>query len=269
VNQQDFALLSGLLKERSGLSIGMDKVYLLESRLTPVARRLGMAKLEDLVAEVRRNKSEPLLRDITEAMTTNESFFFRDGKPFDAFRDEVLPALLAARKDTRSIRIWSAACSTGQEAYSIAMILKEQQAKLSGYRFEIVGTDISREVLEKAKVGLYSQFEVQRGLPIQMLMKYFTQVKDLWQIDGSLRAMARFREYNLLSSLASLGKFDVIFCRNVLIYFDQETKGKVLGEMRKLLPPDGALFLGAAETVLGISDAFKPLPGQRGIYGPA
>ncbi len=269
MNQQDFALLSDLLKQRSGLALTEDKVYLLESRLTPVARKMGMEKLEDLVAEIRRSKSEPLMRDVTEAMTTNESFFFRDVKPFDAFRKDVLPVLLEARKTTRTIRIWSAACSTGQEAYSIAMILKEEAAKVSGYRFEIVGTDISREVLEKAKVGLYSQFEVQRGLPIQLLMKYFTQVKDLWQIDAGLRAMVKYREQNLLTPLTALGKFDVIFCRNVLIYFDQQTKSMVLGNMRKLLPDDGALFLGAAETVLGITDAFKPIPGQRGIYGPA
>jgi chemotaxis protein methyltransferase CheR len=269
VSPQDFEMLSGLLRQRSGLSLTGDKVYLLESRLTPVARRMGLARLDDLIAEIRRGKSEPLLRDVTEAMTTNESFFFRDMKPFEAFRDVLLPQLLTARRDSREIRIWCAACSTGQEPYSLAMILKEAQARLAGWRVDILATDLSREVLEKAKLGIYSQFEVQRGLPIQMLMRHFAQVKDLWQIDPSLRTMVKFRELNLLGPLGGLGRFDVVFCRNVLIYFDQETKAKVLEGIARLLARDGALFLGAAETVLGITETFKPMPGQRGIYAPA
>ncbi|MBM3581118.1 MAG: protein-glutamate O-methyltransferase CheR, partial [Alphaproteobacteria bacterium] len=208
---------------------------------------------------------EPLIADVTEAMTTNESFFFRDTKPFDLFRDNVLPHILSARPN-KTFRVWCAAASTGQEPYSLAMILKEQSAKLAGWKYEIVGTDLSREVLERAKKGLYSQFEVQRGLPIQMLVKYFEKKDDQWQIKPEIRGMVQYKELNLLHDLKVLGNLDIVFCRNVLIYFDQATKGKILENISKFIPNDGMLFLGGAETVLGISDKFKPLPGQRGVY---
>ncbi len=262
----DFELLAGILKDRSGLSIGPDKTYLLESRLTPVARKNNLDDLEALVAEIRRSKSESLLCEVTEAMTTNESFFFRDTTPFETFEKAILPGLLEKRAARKSLRIWSAACSTGQEAYSLSMILREMAPQLAGWRIEIVGTDISTEVLEKAKVGIYSQFEVQRGLPIQLLMKYFAQINELWQIDASIRAMVTYKEFNLLKDLKPLGNFDIIFCRNVLIYFDQPTKTQVLNAMSGILNTDGCLFMGAAETVLGISDDFKPIAGHRGVY---
>lgn len=263
---EDFDFVAKLLKERSGLVLSRDKSYLLESRLMPVARRRGMKGLDDLVAAVRR-MDPALVKDVTEAMTTNESFFFRDGKPFDQFRDQVIPHLLNARKDKKQIRIWCAACSSGQEPYSLAILLKEMEAKLAGWRIDIVATDLSTEILEKAKAGLYSQFEVQRGMPIQLLVKYFQKKDEMWQIDARLRAMVQYRPLNLLTDIRSpLGTFDVVYCRNVLIYFDQDTKGKVLADIAKLLAPDGCLFLGGAETVLGISDKFKPVVGQRGMY---
>ena len=262
---EDFQFISSLLKERSGLVLSSDKVYLLESRLIPVARKRGLKGLDDLVDTIRRTKPEPLIADVTEAMTTNESFFFRDTKPFDLFRDNVLPHIIASRPG-KSFRIWCAAASTGQEPYSLAMVLKEQAAKLAGWKYEIVGTDLSREVLERARKGLYSQFEVQRGLPIQFLVKYFEKKDDQWQIKADIRAMIQYKELNLLHDLKSLGNFDVVFCRNVLIYFDQPTKGRILENISKLMPADGMLFLGGAETVLGISDKFKPLSGQRGVY---
>ena len=173
----DFDYIARILKERSGLIITPDKAYLLESRLTPIARKRGLKTVDELIG-IMRTSGEDLLREVTEAMTTNESFFFRDIKPFDQFKSLVLPQLLQTRASKRSIRIWSAACSSGQEAYSLAMILKEESAKLAGWKIEIIGTDISHDVLEKAKAGLYSQFEVQRGLPIQMLVKYFKKNKD-------------------------------------------------------------------------------------------
>jgi len=173
---------------------------------------------------------------------------------------------LKNRADRKSFRVWCAAASSGQEPYSLAITLLEAAQQLSGWRTEIVGTDISREILEKAKSGLYSQFEVQRGLPIQLLLKYFDKKDDMWQASSALRTMVQFKELNLLGDLQKLGKFDVVFCRNVLIYFDQETKGKVLEEISRMMPPDGILFLGGAETVLGISDKFKPVPGLRGVY---
>ncbi len=263
---EDFTLLSGLVKERSGLVLSEDKLYLLESRLLPLARRRGMADLDDLVSAIRRKGDEPLLVEVTEAMTTNESSFFRDSKPFDIFRSFVLPKILEIRAAKLSFRIWSAACSTGQEPYSLAMCLREEAAKLKGWRIEIIATDLSCEVLEKAKAGMYSQFEAQRGLPIQMLMKYFAQTNDMWQVDASIRAMVQFRQCNLLHDISQFGPADIVMCRNVLIYFDPETKRAVLEKIRRLMPPDGFLFLGGAETVLGVTDAFRPIDGQRGVY---
>ncbi len=266
---EHFEFLSQMLKRRSGLTLNPDKVYLLESRLTPLARRRGLDGIDALVGELRRTNSETLAREITDAMTTNESFFFRDRTPFEIFERQVLPMLRQRRAAGKRIRIWCAACSTGQEPYSLAMILKNQEAQWRGWSIEIIGTDIARPVLKKAEAGLYSQFEVQRGLPIQMLMKYFNQVGDQWQLAPEIRSMVKFKEFNLLDSFASLGTFDVIYCRNVLIYFDQPTKKDVLERMRKVVPNDGVIFLGAAETVLGITDAFRPVRGQRGMYLPA
>jgi chemotaxis protein methyltransferase CheR len=264
---EDFDFISKLVKERSGLVLTSDKAYLLESRLMPVARKRGLKGLEDLVQVLRNSRDEALAREITEAMTTNESFFFRDVKPFDQFRDMVLPYMMEKRAAQKSFRIWSAASSSGQESYSLAMIMKEMGPKLAGWKIDIVGTDISTEMLEKAKAGVYSQFEVQRGLPIQLMVKYFKKKDEMWQIDAGIRAMVQYREFNLLHDLRSLGKFDVVFCRNVLIYFDQPTKGRVLDSVASMMPDDGFLYLGGAETVLGISDKFKPVPNQRGIYG--
>ena len=255
-----------LVKKESGIVLTAEKGYLLESRLVPVARKWKLADLDALAEQSQRLGTTEMVREIVDAMTTNESFFFRDVKPFDQFRDFVLPKLLEARADKKHIRIWSAACSNGQEPYSLAILLKEAAVKLSGWRVEIIATDISREVLAKAKAGVYSQFEVQRGLPITLLVKYFKQDGDKWRIDPALRAMITFREFNLLEDTRSLGRFDVVFCRNVLIYFDQSTKTMVLDRIANILETDGFLCLGGAETVLGMSDRFVSITGQRGLY---
>lgn len=268
MNLHDFELLAGVLKHRSGLVLTREKVYLLESRLMPVARKYGFRNLDDVVGSIRLRRDEALLDDITEAMTTNESLFFRDIKPFEVLREKVLPQIMAGRAN-RLVRIWSAACSSGQEPYSICMVLKELRQALDGWRFEIVATDLSRDMLQKARSGLYTQFEVQRGLPIAMLVKYFRQTGDKWQIDASIRSMVTFQEFNLLEDPQGMGGFDIVFCRNVLIYFDAPTKTKVLDRISRLLPHDGVLFLGGAETVLGVSDRFQPVPGRRGVYAPA
>jgi chemotaxis protein methyltransferase CheR len=206
--------------------------------------------------------------EVVEAMTTNETFFFRDKIPYDHLRETIVPALLQARAGRRSLRIWSAASSTGQEPYSIAMGLKEFGPALAGWRIEILATDLSQAVLEKSKAGIFSQFEVQRGLPIQLLVKYFAQIGELWQLNADIRAMVQHRQLNLLQDFSHLGSFDVIFCRNVLIYFDQDTKIGIFDRLAKVLEPDGVLALGAAESVVGISDAFKPYPERRGLYRP-
>jgi chemotaxis protein methyltransferase CheR len=267
VTPLDYEFLRKLLKERSGLDLSPDKQYLVESRLIPLARRVGLPGITELVQKM-KSGSEALTSDVVEAMTTNETFFFRDKIPFDHLRDTMMPALLQARASRRSLRIWCAASSTGQEPYSIAMCLKELGAALAGWRVEIIGTDLSQAVLEKSRAGIFSQFEVQRGLPIQLLVKHFTQVGELWQINADIRAMVQYRQLNLLHDFAQLGTFDVIFCRNVLIYFDQETKAGIFGRLAKVVEPDGFLVLGAAESVVGISDAFRPHPERRGLYRP-
>ena len=263
----DYEYLRKILKERSGLDLAADKQYLVESRLVPLARKAGLPGIGDLVQKM-KGGAEALIGDVVEAMTTNETFFFRDKVPFDHLRETMIPAMLQARAARRSLRIWCAAGSTGQEPYSIAMCLKEYGAALAGWRTEIIATDLSNEVLEKSRAGLYSQFEVQRGLPIQLLVKYFKQVGELWQINADIRAMVQHRQLNLLQDFAHLGTFDVIFCRNVLIYFDQDTKVGVFTRLAKQMEADGYLALGAAETVVGLTDVFKPYPEKRGLYRP-
>ncbi|WP_438275322.1 CheR family methyltransferase [Nitrobacter sp.] len=263
----DYEYLRKFLKDQSGLDLAPDKQYLVESRLTPLARKAGLSGISDLVQKM-KNGAGALIVEVVEAMTTNETFFFRDKTPFEHLRDTVLPALAQARAARRSLRIWCAAGSTGQEPYSIAMCLKEYGPALAGWRTEIVATDLSNEVLEKSRAGLYSQFEVQRGLPIQLLIKYFKQVGELWQINADIRAMVQHRQLNLLQDFSHLGTFDVIFCRNVLIYFDQETKVSIFQRLAKRMESDGFLALGAAETVVGLTDAFKPHPDKRGLYRP-
>jgi chemotaxis protein methyltransferase CheR len=268
VTPQDFDFLRKMLRERSGLVLSAEKQYLAESRLVPVARRHAIATLGELIGKLKANDNASLALEVVEAMTTNETFFFRDKLPFDHFRDTVLPALITARAREKRIRIWCAAASSGQEPYSIAMILREFNAQLAGYRTEIIATDISGEVLARAKAGIYSQFEVQRGLPIHQLVKYFSQVGENWQIAPEIRAMVQFRPLNLLKDFSALGTFDMVFCRNVLIYFDQDTKIQVLNRLARQMAETSFLALGAAETVVGLTDAFKPMPDRRGLYVP-
>jgi chemotaxis protein methyltransferase CheR len=265
---QSFEVLSAMLRATSGLVLGPDKEYLLETRLAPVLRRHNVRDLDALAQKLAPGGGAPraMADDVVDAMTTNESFFFRDDKPFAHFRAQALPALLAARPPGSRLRIWSAAASSGQEAYSLAMILAECRAQLGGRSVEILGTDISREQLTRAHEAVYTQFEVQRGLPMQFLVKYFRKDGAQWRLIDAIREMANFREWNLLSDPAPLGRFDIVFCRNVLIYFDQPTKARVLDAIARQLAPDGMLYLGGAETVLGITTRFVPLAGERGVY---
>ena len=266
MNPADFEFISSLIMSRSGLVLTPDKAYLLESRLMPVARKHGLKGLEDLISTLRLRRDESLIVEVTEAMTTNESFFFRDTKPFNLLRDEVLPPIMEKRAANKRLRIWCAAASSGQEPYSIAIVLKELGTKLAGWNIEIVGTDISNDILRKAQKAQYSQFEVQRGMPIQLLLKYFDKVDENWIVKPEIKNMVQYKYWNLLEDPKPLGNFDIVFCRNVLIYFDAETKGKVLATVANMMPEDGKMFLGGAETVLGVSDKFKPVAGQRGVY---
>jgi len=266
MNSANFEFLANLLLKKSGHVLSPEKGYLLDSRLGPIARKEGLASVEELVQSMRTGNDERLTWAVTEAMTTNETFFFRDRTPFDLFKSEVIPHLAENRRPGSKARIWCAAASAGQEPYSLSMILREERSALRGIQMDILASDISDKVIEKAKAGLYSQFEVQRGLPVQLLVKYFQKQGDLWQVDPSLRQNISFKTFNLLNSFHALGTFDVVFCRNVLIYFNQQTKTDILNRIASRLAPDGFLFLGAAETVLGLTDAFEPVAGKRGLY---
>ena len=262
----EYDYLRKFLKERSGLVLAAEKQYLVESRLVPIARKNGLNGIGDLVAKLRMPGSQALQEVVVEAMTTNESFFFRDKTPFEHFTQTMLPHMLKERAATRRLRIWCAAASTGQEPYSLAMNIKEMASRLAGWNIEILATDLSCDVLDKAKAGLYTQFEVQRGMPIQLLLKYFKQTGDMWQISPELRGMVQWRKLNLLENFRSLGQFDIVFCRNVLIYFDHPTKVDVLGRIQAQMAKDAFLVLGAAETVVGLTEAFRPVTDKRGLY---
>ncbi|HEY4075524.1 MAG TPA: protein-glutamate O-methyltransferase [Rhizomicrobium sp.] len=265
----DFAFIAAFLKERSGLIITPDKMYLLETRLASILREKDLSGLPALIEVMRQPGAEPLKVRVMDAMTTNETSFFRDSHPFDTLRKSLIPGLVERRAQARTLRIWSAACSTGQEPYSLAMILKDHFPILGGWKVEIIATDISPTVLERAREGVYSTFEVQRGMPIQMLIRHFDQLGEQWQIKRELRQSITFRSANLLDDLSSLGTFDIVLCRNVLIYFDQPTKTRIMNAMARRMATDGALLLGGAESVFGLCDAFVGLSGLKGVYGHA
>jgi len=262
-----FAEISGLVRKRAGIVLTEDKAYLLETRLGPVLARFNLGSQAELGRRLRERPDEMLERAVVESLTTHESSFFRDQKPFDHLA-QMLPKLAGLRPPAQPLRIWSAACSSGQEPYSIGMVVSDVLAGRNR-RVEILATDISGEVLARAREGLYSQFEVQRGLPIRALVKHFKQEDSRWRVSAELRSMVRFEERNLLAEISSLGRFDAIFCRNVLIYFDAPTKSRVLEAMARQLNPDGVLYLGGAETVLGLTDRLRPITGERGAYGLA
>ncbi len=264
----EFQFVADFIYRAAGLVLTADKAYLIDSRLKPLMRERGIADFADLIVRLKAG-TPAIVREVTDALTTNETSFFRDLKPFDLFRQIVLPHLLATRAAQHRFRIWSAACSTGQEPYSLAMLLLEERARLAGWTWEIVATDLCGDALAKAKDGVYSQFEVQRGMPTPLLVRYFEKQGDAWRIKDPVRRGIDFRPFNLLADPAPLGRFDVVFCRNVLIYFDPPTKAKVLQRIGQQLAGDGFLFLGGAETVIGVTDRFVLEAGQRGLYRPA
>ena len=275
ISADDYRFLSEMLYRESGLSLGAGKDYLLESRLPPVAVTYGYADLTALIAGLRRGAPSTVVKSVCDAMTTGETLFFRDGTPFKVFKEQLLPeAVTHARAAGRPVRIWNAACSTGQEAYSVAMMVEEASASLGTTRVEIVATDYSTPTLARARAGLFNQFEVQRGLPVQLLVKHFTKTDKGFQISEALRRRITFQEHNLLSSMAGHGQFDIIFIRNVLIYFDIATKKDVLERLAKQLRPTGCLLLGGTENTLGVTDrlvrqAGMPAPIYRRAAGEA
>jgi chemotaxis protein methyltransferase CheR len=254
---------------RSGLVLTPEKAYLVSSRLAPVARAEGLSGVPDLLAKLRAGGPEALIVRCVEAMATHESFFFRDGAPFEQLAQRVLPELIEARRPARALRIWCAACSSGQEPYSVAMLLQEIAHQLPGWSLEVLATDMSEAILRKARSGIFSDFEVRRGLSDARLQRWFSRDGQNWRIAPALKQMVSFRPHNLLQGTAGLGPFDVIFCRNVLIYFDVAQKRAILDELARCLSADGRLFLGSAETVIGITQAFELTPGARGLYRKA
>jgi chemotaxis protein methyltransferase CheR len=265
VRPEDIEIVRAVVLSRSGVVIDPAKSYLIETRLAPLVRREGFASPDELIQTMRARRDDKLMWAITEALTSSETCFFRDRTPFDQFRDGMLPALAASRGD-RPIRVWSAACSTGQEPYSLAMIVDAERSKLLGARIELFGSDLSERCLEKAQAGLYTQFEVQRGLPIRHLVRHFERVDELWALSPRIRQMVRWRRINLLADLRALGRFDVIFCRNVISDFDEPVRRRVLDQLAQALPEDGRLVLGLEETANGMTQALQPVAGQLGVY---
>ncbi len=263
---EDFQFIAKTIKQRAGIILAENKLYLVVTRLAPLSRKHAFADTSELIRVLRNSPDSPLMDEVVDAMTTNETFFFRDKWPFETFSNDILPYVIKARGNNKTIRIWSAAASTGQEAYSLAMAINEKRDDLGGCRFEIVGTDISTESLNRAREGRYTQFEVQRGLPIPMLVKYFNKSNDFWFVNQELKSMVSFRTLNLLGDFHDLGKFDVVFCRNVMIYFDNPTKTEIFNRIRQQMRDDGVLLLGGAETIIGITDKFRIIPGIRGVY---
>jgi chemotaxis protein methyltransferase CheR len=265
LNALDFDFLRRLVRDRSGIVLGEDKAYLLESRLAPLVREAGLASIDQLCQRLRGNAPAELLRDVIEAMTTNETLWFRDVHPFEVLARRILPELMRARADRRQLSIWCAASSTGQEPYSVAMTIREQVPQLASWTLRYVATDLSTEVLARARAGIYSQLEVGRGLAPERLSRWFRKVENGWQISDDIRRMVEFRELNLLDAWPFGGeRFDIVMMRNVLIYFDLDTKRTILGKVRRLLAPDGWFFLGGAETTMNIDDNYERVADERG-----
>ena len=260
------AALARFLSDRIGLSIDMRRHAAIESRLAPIIVECGAANLQDLVARVVAGNDPSLGDRVIDAMVTCETLFFRDRHPFEAMRTIVLPALAERRRHLRRLRIWSAACATGQEPYSLAMLLDEMSRSFLGWRVEIVASDISRGALATARAGRYSQFEVQRGLSTPMLLRHFRQSEGAWTINEHLKASVDFRHVNLMSDFSQLGRFDIVLCRNALMYMDIARRRDVLARIARQVPADGYLMMGAAETLVDLSDDFSAEPGYPGLF---
>lgn len=267
ISADSYRFFQDFVYRQSGIVIDEGKHYLLEARLLPLVKQHKFASIDELCARVRLDPAPALRQQIVDAMTTNETLFFRELPQYDALRSTVIPALVARRQATRTLTFWSAAASSGQEAYSLAMLLLDMG--LRDWKIDILGTDLSTHIVERARAGRYLQIEVNRGLPVSYLVRYFTQQGLEWQLKDEIRRMARFQLFDLRQSMAGLGPFDVIFCRNVLIYFDDPTKKTILRGLRSRLQPDGCLLLGGAEAILQLDEQFRrETVGQAVLYRP-
>lgn len=266
MTRETIEYLITVLRKESGLVLDESKVYLIEVRLDPIAKEEGFASIDDLAKAMRNGGGSRFLHKIVEAMATYETTFFRDITPFEILKNVVLPGLVKSNEKRRRLRIWSAACSSGQEPYSLAMVLCDLSIPFQGWDTQILATDISESILERARSGAYTQYEVQRGLPIALLARYFQKTSRDWEVRSEIKKLVQFRRLNFLSDFSGLGPFDVIFCRNVLIYFDGPAKRNILERMARELSHEGVLFLGGAETTLGITDAFVRVDTGKGSY---
>lgn len=270
ITADQFKQIAGLVREKSAIVLESGKEYLVETRLAALARQEGIDSLDDLFQMLQQDPQFNSLQvKVVDALTTNETSFFRDFHPFESLRKEILPRLIRERAKTRELRVWSAACSTGQEPYSLAMLLLQHFPELSNWRVRIVGTDLSLRVLNQAKAGIYNQIEVNRGLPAPLLIKHFEKVPAGWRLREEVRRLVEFRELNLLKAWLFNEHFDIVFIRNVLIYFDVSVKQQLLDRIRDVLRPDGYLFLGSAETTFNISQHYLPERfGATTVYRP-
>jgi chemotaxis protein methyltransferase CheR len=271
VNNATFDFLCNFVREKSAIVLEPSKAYLVESRLNPVARENGFASLDDLVVALKKPSNRDIATKVIDAMTTNESSFFRDLQPFEALKTVIIPELMEKRAKERTLNIWSNACSSGQEVYSIAMLLRESFPALAGWKVRLIASDLSTSILKKAQEGVFNQTEVNRGLPMPMLIKYFTKNGLQWQVKEDIRKSIEFREVNLIETWpTTLPTMDIVFLRNVLIYFSPETKTSILNKVHRVLRPDGCLFLGGAETTLNLNTKFVRTPvGKTTCYRPA
>jgi chemotaxis protein methyltransferase CheR len=261
----NYRFLQEYVYRESGIVLDQDKHYLMEARLMPIVNREHLGSLNDLCALLRGVRGAEVRQQVVDSMTTNETLFFRELAQYDALRTEVIPRLMEHRQALRRISIWSAASSTGQEAYSLAIMLLEMG--LGTWNIQILGTDLCGQVLDRARAGRFHQIEVNRGLPVQYLVKYFTRVGLEWQLREDVRRMVRFERFDLRQSMRSLGPFDLVFCRNVLVYFDTATKKKIMGDIRGTLFGGGYLLLGGSETTLGLDDVYQRVPiGKTVLY---
>lgn len=267
VTADDYAFVANLLRERCALILEPGKEYLIRARLTPVAQRNNLASVSLLISRIRKEQPQALVTEVVEAMVTTETSFFRDIHPFETLKKTVLPELIARRRDQRQLNIWCAASSSGQEPYSVALLLKEHFPELATWRINLWATDISQEMLLRSRAGRYSQIEVNRGLPTPLLLKWFRQEGAIWQLDQQIRELVSFSQLNLASYWPAMAPWDLIFLRNVMIYFDNEVKKQILGRVARVLCPDGYLLLGGAETTLSLDDSFARIESLRaGFY---
>lgn len=268
LSPENFKFIQGFARESAAIVLEAGKEYLVEMRLSPIAQQAGFKSLDDFLVQLRTNRTGTLFHEqVIDALTTNETSFFRDFHPFETLRNQLLPKLIEQRSAQRKLAIWSAASSTGQEAYTIAILIREHFPLLRDWNVTVLGTDLSPTVLSQAREGSYSQLEVNRGLPAPLLLKYFTKTGTKWSVKEEIRKMVEFRQMNLCKAWPILPVFDVIFIRNVMIYFDVETKRTILRKLRACLQPQGALFLGTAETTLNIDPGWQPVSmGRATIY---